>query len=358
MSRKNRDKAKKQKINKVGLPQGSSVYIGLDRQDTINISLISFNEIEHEEFTSISIPKLYDLSKDKIHWVNVDGIHDVNVIHNICMHFGIHALTEEDLLNSLSRPKCEIFEDYIYSGIKMLKNEKEDVIIEDEQLSIILKNNLVITFQETKGDVFDPIRSRLVRPESRLRRKKADYLFLAIHDIIIDNYISIVDLVDEVNQSIETKILNAPDQKILHEIQSLKNDLIYLKKYIFPVRESINKIMRSDSSHIYKENMKYFNDLYDHLIYVTENIEMQREIVVSHRELYMSYISNKMNGVMQVLTIVTTIFIPLSFIAGVYGMNFHYMPELTWKNGYYYILVFMALVAIGMLIYFRKKKWI
>lgn len=358
MSRKNREKAKKQKMTKVGLPQGSSVYIGIERQETVSISLISFNEARLESFNNITVEKLNELSPDQIHWINIDGIHDVATVHELCTLYGIHALTEEDLLNSLSRPKCEIFEDYIYSGIKMLKNEKEDVLIEDEQVSIILKNNVVITFQETKGDVFDPIRDRLHRPESRLRRKKADYLFLAIHDIIVDNYISIIDLVDEVNQQIENNILNSPEQSILHQIQALKTDLIYLKKFVFPVRESINKIMRSDSNHLCEDNVKYFNDLYDHLIYVTENIDMQREIVVSHRELYMSYISNKMNGVMQVLTIVTTIFIPLSFIAGVYGMNFQHMPELTWLNGYYYVLALMAIVAFAMLIYFRKKKWI
>ena len=358
MSRKNRDKAKRQKVTKVGLPQGSSVYIGIERQEDVSISLLSFNEARLKASDNVSTEELKGLRPDEIHWINVNGIHDVATVHELCAQFGIHALTEEDLLNSLSRPKCEIFEDYIYSGIKMLKNEKEDVLIEDEQVSIILKNNIVITFQETKGDVFDPIRDRLHRPESRLRRKKADYLFLAIHDIIVDNYISIIDLVDEVNQQIENNILNSPEQSILHQIQALKTDLIYLKKFVFPVRESINKIMRSDSTHLCEDNVKYFNDLYDHLIYVTENIDMQREIVVSHRELYMSYISNKMNGVMQVLTIVTTIFIPLSFIAGVYGMNFQNMPELTWYNGYYYVLAIMAAVAVAMLVYFRKKKWI
>lgn len=358
MSRKTREKAKKQKVTKVGLPQGSSVYIGIERQEEVSISLVSYNEARHEAFNNIAVEKLKGLSPDEIHWINVDGIHDVAIVHKLCAQFGIHALTEEDMLNSLSRPKCEIFEDYIYSGIKMLKNEKEDVLIEDEQVSIILKNNILITFQETKGDVFDPIRDRLQRPESRLRRKKADYLFLAIHDIIVDNYISIIDLVDEVNQQIETNILNSPEQSILHQIRALKTDLIYLKKFVFPVRESINKIMRSDSHHLCEDNVKYFNDLYDHLIYVTENIDMQREIVVSHRELYMSYISNKMNGVMQVLTIVTTIFIPLSFIAGVYGMNFQHMPELTWYNGYYYVLALMAVVALAMLVYFKNKKWI
>ena len=358
MSRKNREKAKKQKVSKVGLPQGSSIYIGVERSDEVVMSVYSYDSSSLFHKSGISINDIRQLADDKVHWVNVDGIHDVKTVHDICCIFGIHALTEEDILNSLSRPKCEIFEDYIYSGIKMLKNEKEDVIIEDEQLSLILKNNILITFQETPGDVFDPIRHRLSMPESRIRRKSADYLFLALHDVTVDNYISIVDLVDEMNQNIEAQIIEHPTEVVLKQIQSLKTDLIYLKKYIFPVRESINKIMRSDSIHISKDNYKYFNDLYDHLIYVTESIEMQREVVVSHRELYMSHMSNKMNAVMQVLTIVTTVFIPLSFIAGIYGMNFKNMPELNWKYGYFYVLGLMFIVGIGMVVYFRKKRWL
>jgi magnesium transporter len=358
MSRKSREKAKKQKVSKVGLPQGSSVYIGVERSEEVVLSIFSYDANTVSHHSGIDINNIRQLDADKVHWVNIDGIHDVKTVHDICIFFGIHALTEEDILNSLSRPKCEIFEDYIYSGIKMLKNEKEDVIIEDEQLSLILKNNILITFQETQGDVFEPIRHRLSMPESRIRRKSADYLFLALHDVTVDNYISIVDVVDEMNQNIEAQIIEHPSEVVLKQIQSLKTDLIYLKKYIFPVRESINKIMRSDSIHISKDNYKYFNDLYDHLIYVTESIEMQREVVVSHRELYMSHMSNKMNAVMQVLTIVTTVFIPLSFIAGVYGMNFKNMPELNWQYGYFYVLGLMFIVGMGMVAYFRKKKWL
>lgn len=358
MSRKNREKAKKQKVSKVGLPQGSSIYIGVERTNDVVISLYSYDNETLVHQSNVDLNALRQLDENKVHWINVDGIHDVKSVHDICIVFGIHALTEEDILNSLSRPKCEIFDDYIFSGIKMLKNEKEDVIIEDEQLSLVLKKNILITFQETPGDVFDPIRHRLSLPESRIRRKNADYLFLALHDVAVDNYISIVDLVDEMNQTIEAQIIDNPSDFVLKQIQSLKNDLIYLKKFIFPVRESINKIMRSDSSHISKDNYKYFNDLYDHLIYVTESIEVQREVVISHRELYMSHMSNRMNAVMQVLTIVTTVFIPLSFIAGVYGMNFQYMPELGWKNGYFYVLGLMFTVGVGMVLYFRKKRWL
>lgn len=358
MSRRNRQKAKKQKQLKIGLPQGASVYIGEERNELATLELISYNYSEVSHQKNIAIDQLKNLDPDQMHWIDVNGIHDVNLVHDVCALLGIHSLTEEDILNSLSRPKCEIMDDYIYSGLKMLKNEKENVIIEDEQVSIILKENMVITFQEVDGDVFEPIRQRLKISDSRLRRKKSDYLFLSIHDIIVDNYICIIDMVEEVNQNIEAAIMDNPREEILNQIQALKTDLLLLKKFIFPVRESVNKIMRSESQLIAGDNLKYFNDLYDHLIYATENIDMQREIVISQRELYMSYMSNKMNGVMQVLTIVTTIFIPLSFIAGIYGMNFDVMPELKWKFGYFSVLLMMLFLAAGMMIYFRKKRWI
>lgn len=358
MSRRSKDRSRKRKIAKVGLPPGSSVYVGEDREESISIEITSY-DLAHVSVKSQATPSdLDNLDPAKYHWVQVIGIHEVETLHHVCSHFNIHPLTEEDILNTLSRPKCEIFDDYLFSGLKMIKNERPDVIVEEEQISIILKGNVTISFQELNSNFFDPIRERLNNPVSRARRKKADYLFFSLHDVIVDSYISIIDEVDEVNTRIETEILHSRSEEILARLQALKSDLLYLKRLIFPVRESVVKIMRSDGHHVEAENLKYFNDLYDHLVYVTEGIDTQREMVVNHRELYMSIMSNRMNSVMQVLTIVTTIFIPLTFIAGIYGMNFRYMPELQWRYGYFMVLGVMFVLAILMMFYFKRKRWI
>jgi magnesium transporter len=341
-----------------GLPPGSSVYIGENRDFKSRINVYSFDLNNNYVNSNVPFDFIKDLNPLLVHWIDFVGVHDVESVNRICKLFAIHPLTEEDILNTMARPKCEIYEEYIHSGLKIIKDEKPDIIIEEEHLSIILLKNTVITFQETMCDVFDPIRKRLQNPDSRARRKKADYLFFLFHDVVIDNYLDIVDVVSDVNDQMESEVLSNQDPSVLNKIQNLKSDLLYLKKNIFPVKESINKMLRATEVHIHAENLKYFNDLSDHLLQVTDNLETQREIATSHRDLYMSMTDISMNNIMKILTIVTSIFIPLTFIVGVYGMNFDNMPELRTRNGYFIVLGIMAIIAFFMLIFFKRKKWL
>ena len=352
-------KQRKKNVSKTGLPPGSSVYVGQERSHEPNIRLISYDENELSEVDIKSIQELSNLNLNKYHWIHITGVHNIDVVHKICRLFNLQALTEEDILNTLSRPKSEIFDDYVFTELRIIKNEIPDKIVEDEQLSMVLTHKVLISFQETNSNFFDPICLRLHNTESRARRKGVDYLYCLLMDLIVDTYMDIMDDIDLKTESIEEKIIKEENNNnVLHEIQALKSDLIFLKKVIYPFRESILKVLRSDAEFFKPENMKYFNDLYDHLLFVTDSIDTQREIAVSLRDMYMSTLSNAMNNVMKILTIITSIFIPLSFISGVYGMNFEFMPELHHKHGYSYVLGFMLLVALGMVYYFRRKRWI
>jgi magnesium transporter len=358
MSKRNKNQIKEKLVSKKGQPPGAAIYVGEDRDTLAKISVISYSIEESKEYLDVDANFLKNLDPQKYHWVAIIGVHDVAIVNKVCRQFNIHALTEEDILNTISRPKCEIYEEYIYSGLKNIKNENPDVIIEEEQISLVLRGNVLLSFQEMECGVFDVIKKRLENKDSRARRKKADYLFFLLHDVIVDNYLHIIDIADDTNMLLEKDILADQNQSVLNRIILLKSDLLYLKRIIFPVKESIAKMMREDGTHIEKENQIYFNDIFDHLIHVTENIETQREIISSHRDLYMSMTDISMNNVMKVLTIVTSIFIPLTFIVGVYGMNFENMPELKTKYGYFITLVVMIAIALAMTIYFKRKKWL
>jgi magnesium transporter len=357
MGRKTRKEIREKKQSKVGAPPGSSIYVGADRTALVEIELHSYDLNSVKVQTGIELNQLDNLPQNLFHWVNINGVHNVATVNEIAMKVGIHALTVEDILNTVSRPKCEIYEDYVFTSLKMLKNELPDILVEDEQVSIILKKNVVISFQEIPGDIFQPIRDRLQNPESRARRKKSDYLFFLLQDIIVDNYIEVVDLLEESNQLLEKSILDEVNSSQLVQIQKLKSEVLYLKRVIFPVKESLAKIIRSDCRIIEPETKIFFNDVLDHLAYTHDSIESQFEIIVGHRELYMSMMSINMNNVMKVLTIISSIFIPLTFIAGVYGMNFEHMPELRMQNGYFITLGIMAILTIVMVVYFKRKKW-
>lgn len=350
-------KGKEPKVSKTGLPHGSSVYIGLERSHIPVLKVVSYDLNSHEEYVLQHIKDLGQLNQNKFHWIHINGVHNVDTVHELCRLFNLQTLTEEDILNTHSRPKCELFDNYVFTELKIIKYESVNTAIDDEQMSLVLTKNVLITFQETDNHFFDPIFRRLSNPDSRARRKGVDFLYCLIMDLIVDNYIDTVEGLSHVVEDIENKIIQEDNKHVLTEIQSLKTDLLYLKKVIFPFKESILKILRSDSIFFNQANIIYFNDLYDHLLFVTDSIETQREIVVGLRDMYMSLLSIAMNNVMKILTIITSIFIPLSFIAGVYGMNFDVMPELRHKYGYYYVLGFMLLVALGMLYYFRRKKW-
>ena len=291
-------------------------------------------------------------------WINIDGLHEVKIIENIGSHFDIHPLVLEDILHTGQRPKTEDFGSYIYIVLKMLYFNEEENEIQDEQLSIILGSNFVISFQERVGDVFNPVRERIRIGRFQIKKRKSDYLAYALIDAVVDNYFIILEKLGEQIEDLEEELLDNPNPKNLETIHSLKRQLISLRKSVWPLREVIGGLERSESPLFHESTGIYLKDVYDHTIQVIDTIETYRDMVSGMLDTYLSNISNRMNEVMKVLTIIATIFIPLTFISGLYGMNFRYMPELEWHWGYPLIMFIMAILAIFMLFYFRKKRWL
>jgi magnesium transporter len=320
-------------------------------------------EYSLEDIKEKKIEKVEELFKYKdletVTWINIDGLHDTDVIEKMGNYFGIHPLTLEDIVQIDQRAKIEMFEDYIFIVMKMLDFNEEKNIVEGEQIGIVLGKNFVISFQEGKeGDVFNPLRDRIRGGKGRIRKMGADYLFYALIDIIIDNYLIILEKIGEKIEKYEEVLIENPNENIIKEIYELKREILYLKKVITPLREISIKMEKSGSKLITEKTEPFLRDLYDHSIQAIEAVETYREMVSFLRELYLSSLSNKMNQVMRVLTTISTIFIPLTFIAGVYGMNFENMPELKTKNGYFLIMGIMLAIGIGMYKYFKNKEWL
>ena len=322
----------------------------------MRITLIDYDEQNFQEKQVSSIEECFEFKETPtITWINIDGIHEVDVVEKLGKHFDLHPLSLEDILDTNQRPKFEDFEKYLFIVLKMLSYGDE---IEEEQVSLVLGENFVISFQERVGDVFEPIRDRIRNSKGRIRKSGADYLCYSLMDAVVDNYFSILERIGDKIESMEEKLISAPTQKTLQQIHKLKREMIILRKSIWPLRELINGLQRNESSLIGETTGIYLRDTYDHTIQVIDTVESLRDVVSGMLDIYLSSISNSMNAVMKVLTIIATIFIPLTFIAGIYGMNFRYMPELEWRWAYPLVLVVMGIVAIGMLIYFRKKKWL
>lgn len=304
--------------------------------------------------------------KDKptVSWINIDGIHDTDLIEKVGKQFGLHPLLLEDIVNTGQRPKMEDFDEHLFIVLKMFYyHEKRDEVI-SEQISLILGKTYVISFQEEAGDVFDPIRDRIRKCKGRIRKMGADYLAYALLDAVVDNYFGVLERFGEKIERIEENLVVDPNPEKLHAIHSLKREMVLLRKSVWPLRELVSGLERSESPLITESTGIYLRDVYDHTIQVIDTIETFRDMLSGMVDLYMSSISNKMNQVMQVLTIIATIFIPLTFIAGVYGMNFDpatspfNLPELGWYWGYPMVWVVMIVVAILMIIYFKKKNWL
>ena len=291
-------------------------------------------------------------------WINVDGLDQIEVIEKLGSYFNIHPLTLEDVLNTGQRPKMDDYGSYIYTVLKMmlLDKEKNEIII--DQVSIIFGYNYILSFQEREVDVFDPLRERLKNPASRLRKNGVDYLAYGLIDAVIDNYFVILEHFGEEIEELEDELVIHPSPETIKTIQKYKRDMIILRKSVWPLRELINGLQKIESELIKETTQIYLRDIYDHTIQVIDSVEDFRDILSSMVDVYLSSLSNKMNDIMKVLTVIATIFIPLTFVAGVYGMNFEYMPELQWRWGYPAILLFMATVGAIMFSYFKKKRWV
>ena len=343
---------------KIGLQPGSLIHIGERKAEYTRIELISYDSESFEvlEFENVEQFLSYR-SPHKVSWINIDGLHDTEVIKKIGEYFKIHSLTMEDILNTVQRPKMDGFDEYIYIVLKMLDYDQQSQTISSEQLSLIIKNDLVISFQEKVGDVFDHLRHRIRVDKGRLRRAGADYLAYAILDSVVDRYFVLLEWLEDRTEKVEDQLINYPDKETLQNIYGLKTDLIFLKKLVWPLRDVITVLKRDENTIFQQSTYIYLSDVYDHIIFIIEMLESFKETVSGMVELYISSTGIKMNEVMKFLTIIATIFIPLTFIAGVYGMNFNNMPELKWHWGYHLVLILMLVLALSMIAYFKKQKW-
>jgi len=342
---------------KAGLPPGTLIHIGERKTEKTRITIIDYDETQFEEKQARRIEECFPF-KDKptVTWINIDGIHQVEIIEKLGSHFGLHPLLLEDILNTEQRPKMEDFGDYIFVVLKMLYHDEAE--IEAEQVSLILGSNFVISLQEREGDVFDPIRERIRQGKGRIRKAGADYLAYALLDAIVDNCFLILETLGERIEDTEQQLAANPIPETLQLIRKLKKGMIFLRKAIWPLREVVSGLERCESVLIHESTGAYLRDVYDHTIQVIDTVESFRDMVSGMLDIYLSSISNKMNEVMKVLTIFAAIFIPLTFVAGISGMNFRFMPELGWQWGYPMILIVMGSIAAGMLNYFRRKRWL
>ena len=349
----------KKRSTKSGLPPGALIHIGEKKVELAKISILDYDENQFEEKEAKTVEECFPFKDTPtITWINIDGLHQVDIIEKIGKNFDFHPLLLEDILNTEQRPKIEDFDTHIYLVLKMLYYDDKTNEINSEQVSIIFGKNYVISFQEKEGDVFNPIRERVRTGKGRIRKMGADHLAYSLIDAIVDGYFIILEKLGENIEDVEEKMMANPTPETLHAIHRLKRKMISLRKSVWPLREVVNALERSDSLLIQDNTRIYLKDVYDHTIQVIDTVETFRDMLSGMLDVYLSSISNKMNEIMKVLTIIATIFIPLTFIAGVYGMNFENMPELKWQWGYPAIWSVMLFIGILMLAYFRKKKWL
>jgi magnesium transporter len=349
----------KGRSKKAGLPPGTLIHIGARKTPEPKITIIDYDEATFQERETKAIEECF-LFKDKptVTWINVDGLHQSEILEKLgeCYHF--HPLVLEDILNTDQRPKMEEYGEYLYIVLKMLHDKGKGNQIEAEQVSLVLGPNYVFSFQESGGDVFDQIRERLRTGKGRLRKMGADYLAYTLVDAIVDYYFVILEKLGERIELLEEELVTHPRTETLKEIHTLKREMIFLRKAVWPLREVISSLQRGESPLVQKTTGIYLRDVYDHTIQVMDTIETFRDILSGVLDIYLSSVSNRLNSVMKVLTIIATVFMPLTFLAGVYGMNFKYMPELEWRWGYPVTWAVMAAIGVAMLVYFRKKKWL
>ena len=351
--------ALKHRSRKAGLPPGTLVHIGERKTESVKISVLDYDDqICHESELSNLEECFTCRERAGVTWLDIEGVHDARVLEKIGECFGLHPLVVEDILNTDQRPKVEDYGDYLYIVMRMLSDGGEQGLFSSEQVSLILGANFVLSIQEgAEGDVFEPVRSRIRTNKGQIRKLGADYLVYSLIDAVVDNYFIILEKTGERLEDLEEQLISEPVPETLHGIHRLKRDMIYLRKSVWPLREVLSTMQRRDSSLILASTVLYLRDVYDHTIQVIDTIETFRDMLSGMLDIYLSSISNRTNEVMKVLTVIATLFIPLTWIAGVYGMNFKQMPELSWTWGYPAVWGLMATVAAGMLVYFKKKKW-
>jgi len=348
----------KKLTKKTGMPPGAVCYIGEQRDFIPNLNLIEYSPDFFEQKTIKRISEVDVAGRNHVHWLNVEGIHDTQLIEQIGEHFQLHPLILEDIVNTSQRPKLEEYDNCVFITLKSLVFNEKEKRVTPEQISIVLFKNLVITFQEQIGDTLSEVLERIKLSKFKIRGKGTDYLVYALIDLIVDKYYFSIEALGSQLELLEDEVFNNPSPASLQKIQSIKHELLEVRRSVYPLREVINRFQKDDLDFIDESNLKYFNDVYDHTIKIIDTIETYRELNTGLKDIYLSSISLKMNQIMQVLTIVGAIFIPITFLAGVYGMNFDYMPELHWKYSYPVFWLIILLIIGALITFFRRKKWL
>jgi magnesium transporter len=350
----------RKKKKAAGLPPGTLVYTGEQKHDKVIVNLIDYkgNHVTEREITN---PEecMHCTSDDTISWIDVEGIHDVPLIQKLGESLGLHPLVMEDILHVDQRPKMEEYDNYVYIVLKMFHYHKEKDEITPEQVSIVLGKNYVVTFQEgLEGDTFQEVRERIRGNKGIITKMTSDYLVYSIIDSIIDSYFSILEVYGDRIESLEEVLVNDPQKNTLTDIYRIKREMLYLRKSVWPLREAISRLERGESHLITHNTHLYLRDVYDHTINALDTIETYRDMLSGMIDIYLSSISNRLNETMKYLALISTIFIPMTFIASIYGMNFELMPELKWAHGYWFALGLMMIIGLSFFIYFKKKKWV
>ncbi len=345
-------KAKK----KAGLPPGSLVHIGKERRDNVSVHVIRYNDQESKNIETENIPEaIRSIDNNCINWYMIDGVHDISIIK----HFGdileLEPMWLEDILNTDHRPKVEFNNKNIFITLKLLSVTRKE--IESEQVSLILGDGYVLSFTEKKISEFNYVRDKIINNRGQIRQRKADYLFYVLIDAIVDHYFFADEFISDKIETLEENIYSDDQDFYMNLIQSLKKDMIITRKAIYPLRDALDKLVNEDSFLIHKDNYKYISDIDDHILHLAESFDSNREVVADLENLHQSFISNKLNEVMKILTVMSSIFIPLTFITSLYGMNFKFMPELGWSYGYLMVWGYIVLISGSLLWYFKRQKW-
>lgn len=344
---------------KIGASPGTLVHVGDRKVETVKISIF---EYDATHLTEKTVPRVEDCQTCKtspqVCWIDIVGIHQVDILEKCGTVFGLHPLVLEDILNTGHRPKFEEHDDFLFLVLKMLSLPEGETDIHIEQVSLIVGRNFLVSFQEQEGDLFDGVRERLRGNRGKLRTRGADYLAYALIDSIVDGHFVILEKIGDEIEKLEDELLRVPSPETLRKLHNLKREMILLRKSVWPLREIIGGLQRCESPLIAETTDIFFRDVYDHTIQVIDTVETFRDMLSGMLDLYLSSLSNRMNEIMKVLTIMSTIFIPLTFVAGIYGMNFDYMPELRWHWGYAACWGVMILCAAGMVRFFRRKRWL
>ncbi len=344
---------------KTGLPPGSLVHIGLERAEKTRITILDYDaeHVEEREIHAVEELAPY-VGKPSVTWIDVAGIHEPKVIEQIGCQFQIHPLLMEDIMNTTQRPKIDDLGKYICLILKILSFDETTMELRIEQLSIVFSDDFVLSFQESESGIFKPLRDRIRNSLGRIRKMGTDYLTYSLLDAVVDHYFVVMEKMGEKIDSLEDEVVSNPKREILRSVQQLRDEILLVRRSVWPLREVISLLERAESPLVDKSSSFFFRDVYEHTIQVMDTVDTYRDILSGMFDIYLSSVSNRLNEVMKVLTIIATIFMPLTFLAGVYGMNFENMPELKWQYGYFMVLGVMLAVAMGMLVYFRKKKWI